>query len=119
MNAICGIAMEIKTFCDSKVIRLKKTLIFVFLSILFFAPLKAALPVNMSELRSAAQKGNAVAQFSLAGIYYNGSGVDRNYVLAVKWLYLAAGQGFAKAQYNLGEMYYLGHGVEQNYTEAL
>ncbi len=60
-----------------------------------------ALPI----FRSYATDGNAVAQYNLGVMYFNGHGVTQNYAEAARWYRKAADQGDAKAQYNLGLMY--------------
>ena len=90
---------------------LKKALILIVCSTLFFGIGRAETSRIISDLRVAAERGDAEAQFTIGGIYYTGEGVKQNYTDAVKWVRLAAEQGFSKAQYNLGEMYYKGQGV--------
>ena len=68
--------------------------------------------------RSAAEQGDASAQFNLALRYDLGWGVPQNYTESVKWLRKAAEQGDASAQYNLGSMYDSGLGVSQDPVEA-
>ena len=60
--------------------------------------------------REKAEQGDAKAQNLLGVLYYNGNGVPKNYVEAVKWYRKAAEQGNAKAQLNLGWMYRYGRG---------
>src|ERR1700728_341374 len=45
--------------------------------------------------RVAAEHGDAKAQNSLGGMYYNGRGVTQDYEEAAKWYRLAAAQGSA------------------------
>ena len=59
-----------------------------------------------------------MAQLHLAYFYESGTGVEKNYVEAVKWYRKAAEQGDASAQYNLGLMYLDGEGVRKNTSEA-
>jgi uncharacterized protein len=66
-----------------------------------------------------ADHGDAVAQFQLGRIYYNGLGVPQDFVEAMKWFRLAADQGHAEAQNNLGLRYLNGKGVPQDYSEAM
>ena len=60
----------------------------------------------------------AEAQYHLGVMYYNGFGVEKDYVTAHKWWTLAAQQGHATAQANLGVMYEKGYGVEKDYVTA-
>jgi len=73
---------------------------------------------DFDETKLLAEQGDAVAQFALGLMYYNGEGVPENDAEAVKWYRLAAEQGHASAQFNLGSMYELGDGVPQNNTRA-
>jgi TPR repeat protein len=73
---------------------------------------------GFTEVRAAADRGDATAQFNLGTMYTLGEGVAQDHAEAVRWYRLAAEQGNAEAQYNLGVMYAYGHGVPQNYAEA-
>ena len=64
--------------------------------------------------RPLAEQGDARAQTSLGGMYYNGQGVQRDYAEAAKWVRKAAEQGYAPAQADLGVMYWNGQGVPQD-----
>lgn len=66
-----------------------------------------------------AERGDAVAQFTLGSCYANGRGVPRNYPEAVRWYLLAARQGYAPAQNRLGVCYYQGLGTPRNYAAAV
>ena len=72
----------------------------------------------LTKFRSAAQRNNAAAQFSLGVMYYEGYGVERDYKLAHHWHLLAATKGYAAAQYNLGRMYFFGQGVPQDFIHS-
>ena len=66
--------------------------------------------------RLSADQGNADAQFFLANMYSQGSGVTQDYREATKWNRLAAQQGMARAQLTLGVAYYGGEdGLAQDY----
>ena len=64
--------------------------------------------------RLAAEKGHAMAQNNLGGMYANGRSVPQNDAEAVKWYRLSAEQGFAPAQNDLGLMYANGTGGPQD-----
>jgi uncharacterized protein len=64
--------------------------------------------------RPLAEQGDARAQTSLGGMYYNGQGAQRNYAEAAKWVRKAAERGYAPAQADLGVMYWNGQGVPQD-----
>ena len=69
--------------------------------------------------RKSAERGDAMAQYSLGVMYDNGQGVTRDYKEAAQWYRKSAEQGVSQAQYNLGGMYYSGQGVIQDYKEAV
>jgi len=66
-------------------------------------------------LRPSAQEGNALAQYRLGGMYFEGQGVPQDYAQAASWLRKAADQGHARAQYSLGVMYHKGLDVPQRH----
>lgn len=74
---------------------------------------------DFQNITKLAKNGDIMAQFFLAGKYYYGYGVPKNYSEAMKWYRKAANQGYADAQRSLGRMYHLGQGVPQNYAEAM
>ncbi len=71
------------------------------------------------QFRSAADHGNAVAQYNLGRMYFDGQGVLQDFEVAAAWFRRAADQGHAGAQNSLGAIYLAGQGVEQNTAEAL
>ncbi len=73
---------------------------------------------NVRLLRPLAEKGNPLAQYNLAVLYANGSGVRRDYQEAAKWYRLSAAQGTKLAQYQLGVFYADGKGVKQHFVRA-
>ena len=77
---------------------------------------------KLSEILTAAEQGDAKAQFRLADHYELGKGVPRDYVEAVQWYAKAAAQGHAGAQYSLGRIFEfagrLQAGFSEDYTEA-
>ena len=79
-------------------------------------PHTAAQP--LSEVRNAADQGNASAQFNLGVMYADGQGVPQDHGEAAKWYRKAADQGNASAQFNLGVVYANGQGAPQDYGEA-
>jgi TPR repeat protein len=72
----------------------------------------------MRWFRLAADQGYSLAQFMLGNMYYNGSGIPRDYTKAMQWYSVAANQNYAPAQNNLGVMYLQGHGAPQDYVRA-
>ena len=73
----------------------------------------------ISEVQKAAEQGDAMAQFNLGAMYFQGSGVAQDDKQAVAWFRKAAEQGFVKAQCVLGAMYNEGKGVAQDYKQAV
>src|SRR5260221_9728507 len=57
------------------------------------------------EARAKAEKGDALAQFNLALMYFQGIGCAKNPAEGVKWCRSAAEQGSARAQNTLGVIY--------------
>jgi len=68
--------------------------------------------------RSAAEQGNAEAQYSFAVCLERGMGIEPDKKQSFEWLRKAAEQDHTKAQYLLGHYYRIGLGVEQNPEEA-
>lgn len=68
--------------------------------------------------RSAAQQGDASAQYNLGVLYNMGQGIPRDKAEALKWFRLAAQQGIAPAQFSLGLMYAKGGGVPLDRVRA-
>ncbi len=75
-------------------------------------------PRELERLKHLADQGDSRAQIALAGMYYDGRGVDQNFQEALRLYRKAASQGEAGAQYALGGMYYLGQCVQKDFTEA-
>jgi len=69
-------------------------------------------------LRTAAEAGDARAQYNLGVAYEEGRGVPSNTRQAVKWYRLAAQQDDADAQLALGVAYAIGEGVDRDYALA-
>ena len=59
---------------------------------------------NGHEYREAAEKGHLSAQHSLARMYYQGTGVTQDYILAHKWANLAAAKLPEKVRGNAVEL---------------
>jgi len=63
------------------------------------------------SLRKTAEQGDAVSQYNLALLYYNGKGVPKDLTLAIQWMTKSAEQKYGEAQLNLSIMYDGGEGV--------
>ncbi len=74
---------------------------------------------SLADLRAKAEKGDAIAQYSLGMRYANGWGVAKDPSEVVKWFRKAAEQGLPDAQYYLSGYYRRGEGVAKDETEAL
>ena len=72
----------------------------------------------LAAYRHAARRGQAIGQYNVAMMTFNGEGTVADPKLAATWLSRAARQGFVLAQYALGLLYENGDGVERSQTEA-
>jgi TPR repeat protein len=72
----------------------------------------------LKEFKALAGDSNAVAQFYVGLMYYNGEGVLQDYKEALSWFQKAADQGLAAAQSYLGVMYFGGQGVPLSYQKG-
>ena len=72
----------------------------------------------LREWQPLAEKGQAVAQYSLGLLYANGQGVPKDDAQARQWYEKAAVQGHAGAQVNLGGLYDYGRGGPQDFRMA-
>ncbi len=78
-------------------------------------------PYNQSRRwrRLTDNQGQIKSQFRLGEIYYDGIGVARDDVIAIKWYREAASGGLDRAQNSLGDMYRKGQGVRTDFEKAL
>jgi uncharacterized protein len=74
---------------------------------------------DLEKLKTAAEQGNADAQWKLGLMCHGGDGVSQDFAEAVYWYRKAAEQGYAEAQWLLGYMYDEGEGVTPNLAEAI
>ncbi len=72
----------------------------------------------VAACRRLAEKGDVVAQYNLALLYYAGQGLPQNDGEAVRWFRKAAEQGDAPAEFELGRLYEDGRGVARDMVEA-
>ncbi len=73
----------------------------------------------MVEWQAAGNAGDALAQYAVGILYYEGQGVARDEAAATFWLRMAADQNMAEAQYKLGKMRAAGgEALEQDVTQA-
>jgi TPR repeat protein len=83
------------------------------------APAAKAEPINLGELQSRAQAGDAKAQVQLGHLYVKGEGVTNSYAEAAKWFRRAADQTNSEALLSLGELYEAGQGVRKDLDQAI
>ena len=69
-------------------------------------------------LLSAAEDGDAKAQYQVGVAYLKGEGVTPDLALAYKWIEKSALQGYAEAQFALGHMHQGGRGALQSFPLA-
>ena len=81
----------------------------------------AASPARASNLfrHAASYFGNADAQYQLARLYLDGTGVPKNIGLAVNWLSIAARKSHAPSQATLGELLWRGEHLPQRRSRGL
>jgi TPR repeat protein len=61
-----------------------------------------------------AERGDAVSQYAVGKLYYDGKGTAQNYAKAAEWFRKAADQSLAAAQFYLGYMYLMGEGLAKD-----
>lgn len=79
---------------------------------------KQRLEAQFTQLRQAAEAGDAKAMFSVAYRYEQGNGVAQNDALANEWYRKAADAGDSDAMTNLAFRHHFGKGAPQNPEEA-
>jgi TPR repeat protein len=81
----------------------------------------ASNPVYAVDLfrHAASYFGNAEAQYRLARLYMNGTGVEKNVGLAVNWLAIAAKKQHAASQATLGEILWRGQDMRPRKVRGL
>jgi|GEM_PF-2775265 len=75
--------------------------------------------LGIQFLKDSAGKGYADAQYDLGMKFFKGEKLNKNLLLANKWLTKAASQEHVKAQFQLGLMYQNGEGVKRNTFKAI
>ncbi|CAN0131808.1 unnamed protein product, partial [Phaeothamnion confervicola] len=75
--------------------------------------------LGSQALRSAAERGDASAQFIVATRYLDGEGVPQDVTRAAHWYQKAALAGLAPAQYRLATLFERGRGVPKDTATAL
>jgi len=72
-----------------------------------------------SMYKQYAEQGDALAQYDLGLMYYDGTGVSQDFQKAAQWVTNAAEKGLAEAQTLLGGLYFEGKGVKQDYEASV
>ncbi|ENF8750568.1 SEL1-like repeat protein [Vibrio fluvialis] len=70
------------------------------------------------ELLSKVAKGNKYAAYNLAGMYFNGNGVNHDYQKSFDWYSVASKSDHAASDYFIAQHYYKGLGRDKNLTQA-
>lgn len=73
---------------------------------------------SLTDIRKAAEQGDADAQNRLGDMYYLGKDVPQDEAEAVKWFCKGAVRGDSVAQKKLGDCLYNGEGIEEDKAEA-
>lgn len=83
------------------------------------APTQASPEEIIRHTRTAAEAGDAQAQYDYAVMLYRGEGMKQNFDEAIKWFEKAANGGVPEAKYNLGLLLLTGHRIKQNVEKSL
>jgi putative methionine-R-sulfoxide reductase with GAF domain len=81
-------------------------------------PITQAPTTRLQDLRTLAEQGDAIAQYSLGSIYARGDDAPQDLAEATRWFSRAAAQGHPASQGMLGAYYWAGRGVPQDLKEA-
>ena len=73
----------------------------------------------LEDTKSNAGKGDAIAQYNLGRLYFNGQGLPEDAAEAVKWFREAAKQNLGWSQHALGVCYAFGRGVAKDDEAAV
>ena len=73
---------------------------------------------TLSQLRKAAEQGDAEAQCQLGELYMRGEGVAKDQTEGIQWILKSAEQGYATAQLYLGICYAAGAGVPRDAAQG-
>ena len=84
------------------------------LLLLFSLGVFAAGQLDINEIKSAAEEGDALAQAKMGAIYHLGKGVMQDRKEAARWMINAADQGLIEAMVVVAAMYDVGLGVDRD-----
>ena len=79
---------------------------------------KICLQKSIEAIKNLSDAGGAYVQYTLAGMYLKGIGVEKDEEKASEWYEKSAKLNYAPAQYNLALMYFNGLGVEKDEEKA-
>ena len=79
---------------------------------------KICLQKSVEAIKNLSDAGGAYVQYTLAGMYLKGRGVEKDEEKAFEWYEKSAKQNFAPAQFRLAWMYFNGRGVEKDEEKA-
>lgn len=74
---------------------------------------------ELAALRKQAQAGDPDAQYAIGCRYFEGEGVRKDYVEALRWYRLAAARNHNSGLCDVGYCYRNGLGVEQDFAKAV
>ena len=73
---------------------------------------------TLNDIREKALQGDAIEQYKLAILLYEGRGIQQDFTESANWSRKAAEHGLKEAQWLLGTLYYRGEGLPQDYHKA-
>jgi TPR repeat protein len=73
---------------------------------------------HFRAIEPSAEKGDPDAQYALAGLYREGSGVGVDPRVAAQWTLKAAKKGHVAARHSMGRIFETGQGVKRNFQKA-
>jgi hypothetical protein len=101
---------------DRKMKKISISLLVLFLLFSTLSPAHSA--VDLSKLKTHAEKGDAKYQAKLGEAYHKGRGIQQDFKKALFWYKKAAEQGYARGQRPLGVMYEMGKGTPVDLKQA-
>ena len=87
-------------------------------AVLFGGASSVSAQVDLRELQSRVESGDAEAMNSLGNAYASGNGVAADAELAMQYFRMAVAAGHAQASFNLGLLFELGRGVPSDLDQA-
>ncbi|MCG8611659.1 MAG: sel1 repeat family protein [Pseudomonadales bacterium] len=75
--------------------------------------------IDIQKLVKKAEKGDVIAQKSLAARYATGDGIEKSFEQAIYWYERACEYDDPEAYYNLGTMVLIGEGLQKDESRAI